>query len=141
MSVACQHRNRNWRSCATARTPGRAPVPPSMRRTLVSAARAGSLRRLLRVGFPGLGHGVVYQRPKVWVFGWRDAVAGCLMVLDLIRSLSTEDLPPSNYVQLDPWRPPTPVRRLKPRRDRCEFCGDAELKAVFASLWELPAAP
>jgi E1 N-terminal domain/ThiF family len=74
-------------------------------------------------------------------FAFVSSLAGCLMVLDLIRSLSTEDLPPSNYVQLDPWRPPTPVRRLKPRRDRCEFCGDAELKAVFASLWELPAAP
>jgi len=38
--------------------------------------------------------------------------------------------PPSNYVHLDPWRPPTPVRRLKPRRDGCEFCCDPELKAL-----------
>lgn len=58
-----------------------------------------------------------------------------------MRSQFPEDVPPSNYVQLDPWRPPTPVRKLKARRDRCEFCGDPELKAVFASLWDLPAAP
>jgi hypothetical protein len=49
-------------------------------------------------------------------------------------------IPPSNYVHLDPWRPPTPARRLKPRRDGCEFCCDPELKAVFASLWDGPAA-
>lgn len=72
-------------------------------------------------------------------FAFVSSLAGCLMVVDLMRSQSTEGVPPSNYVHLDPWRPPTPVRRLKPRRDGCEFCGDPELKAVFASVWDLPA--
>jgi hypothetical protein len=67
------------------------------------------------------------------------AVAGCLIVVDLMRSQSTKDLTPTNYLHMDPWRPPTPVRRLKARRARCEFCGDPELKAVFASLWDAPA--
>ena len=74
-------------------------------------------------------------------FAFVSSLAGCLMVLDLMRSQSPDEAPPSNYLQLDPWRPPTPVRRLKARRDRCEFCGDAELKAVFAALWDLPVVP
>lgn len=72
-------------------------------------------------------------------FAFVSSLAGCLMVVDLMRSQCTEEVPPSNYVHLDPWRPPTPVRRLKPRRDGCEFCGDPELKAVFASVWDLPS--
>jgi hypothetical protein len=72
-------------------------------------------------------------------FAFVSSLAGCLMVVDLMRSQSTNDLPPTNYLQLDPWRPPTPVRRLKARRHRCEFCGHPELKAVFASLWDVPA--
>lgn len=48
-------------------------------------------------------------------FAFVSSLAGCLMVVDLMRSQSTEGVPPSNYVHLDPWRPPTPVRRLKPR--------------------------
>jgi molybdopterin/thiamine biosynthesis adenylyltransferase len=72
-------------------------------------------------------------------FAFVSSLAGCLMVVDLMRSQSTEEVPPSNYLHLDPWRPPTPVRRLKPRRDCCEFCGDPELKAVFASVWDLPS--
>lgn len=67
-------------------------------------------------------------------FAFVSCLAGCLMVVDLMRSKSTGNEAPSNYLHLDPWRPPTPVRRLKARRDRCEFCGDPELKAVFASL-------
>jgi molybdopterin/thiamine biosynthesis adenylyltransferase len=70
-------------------------------------------------------------------FAFVSSLAGCLMVVDLKRSLSTKDLPPTNYLHLDPWRPPTPVRRLRARRDHCEFCGDPELKAVFASLWDI----
>lgn len=72
-------------------------------------------------------------------FAFVSSLAGCLMVVDLMRSQSTDGVPPSNYVHLDPWRPPTPVRRLKPRRDGCEFCGDPQLKAVFASVWDLPS--
>lgn len=72
-------------------------------------------------------------------FAFVSSLAGCLMVVDLMRSLSTKDLPPTNYLHLDPWRPPTPVRRLKGQRSRCEFCGDPELKAVFASLWDITA--
>ncbi|MFT6669089.1 ThiF family adenylyltransferase [Bradyrhizobium sp. OHSU_III] len=72
-------------------------------------------------------------------FAFVSSLAGCLMVVDLMRSQCTEEVPPSNYVHLDPWRPPTPVRRLKPRRDGCEFCGDPQLKAVFASVWDLPS--
>ena len=74
-------------------------------------------------------------------FALVSGLAGCRMVVDLMRSQFPQDVPPFNYVQLDPWRPPTPVRKLKPRCDRCEFCGDPELKAVFASLWDLSAAP
>lgn len=48
-------------------------------------------------------------------FAFVSSLAGCLMVVDLMRSQSLEEAPPSNYVQLDPWRPPTPVRRLKAR--------------------------
>lgn len=72
-------------------------------------------------------------------FAFVSSLAGCLMVIDLMRSLSANDLPPTNYLHLDPWRPPTPVRRLRGRRNRCEFCGDPELKAVFASLWDITA--
>jgi hypothetical protein len=73
-------------------------------------------------------------------FALVSSLAGCRTVVDLMRSQSTEGVPPSNYVHLDPWRPPTAVRRLKPRRDGCEFCCDPKLKAVLASLWDLPAA-
>jgi molybdopterin/thiamine biosynthesis adenylyltransferase len=70
-------------------------------------------------------------------FAFISNLAGCLMALDLLRSQSTERAPLRNYVQLDPWRPPMPVRRLKPKRSDCEFCGDPELWSVFTSLWGL----
>jgi hypothetical protein len=70
-------------------------------------------------------------------FAFVSNLAGCLMVVDLLRSQST-DSRPTNYLHLDPWRPPAPVRRLKPRRQGCEFCGDAELTSVLASLWDFP---
>jgi molybdopterin/thiamine biosynthesis adenylyltransferase len=70
-------------------------------------------------------------------FAFVSNLAGCLMVVDLLRSQST-DTAPTNYLHLDPWRPPTPVRRRKPRRQGCEFCGDAELTSVLASLWDFP---
>ena len=66
-------------------------------------------------------------------FAFVSNLAGCLMVVDLLRSQST-DSAPTNYLQLDPWRPPTPVRRLKLRRQGCEFCGDKELTSAFASV-------
>jgi molybdopterin/thiamine biosynthesis adenylyltransferase len=70
-------------------------------------------------------------------FAFVSSLAGCLIALDLIRSRSSGHVPPTNYLQLDPWRPPTPVRILKPRRALCEFCGDPQLKAAFAAVWEI----
>jgi hypothetical protein len=70
-------------------------------------------------------------------FAFVSNLAGCLMVVDLLRSRSIGYVPSPNYLQLDPWRPPTPVRRLKLRRQGCEFCGDSIVMGAFASIWDL----
>jgi hypothetical protein len=69
-----------------------------------------------------------------------DVLAGCGGVgtgfLWALQTLETY-VPSPNYLQLDPWRPPTPVRRLKLRGQGCEFCGDSIVMGAFASIWDL----
>jgi molybdopterin/thiamine biosynthesis adenylyltransferase len=71
-------------------------------------------------------------------------LAGALLALELVRYETPPIGSRSNYLTLDPWRPPTlRARRDRARRRECTYCG-GEGRSAFREVWpeiDWPSVP
>jgi hypothetical protein len=66
-------------------------------------------------------------------------LAGTMLALEFVRRrFRRTPVEPFNEWHLSPWSPPlVEGRRSRPRRDGCTFCGRRDVRAAFATLWQV----
>jgi E1 N-terminal domain/ThiF family len=64
-------------------------------------------------------------------------LAGLLLALELVLvTHGGRNLKDSNYLSVDPWRPPhNRIRRVRERNYDCEQCGTPQFSLAMASVW------
>ncbi|MCA8179536.1 hypothetical protein [Burkholderia vietnamiensis] len=70
-------------------------------------------------------------------FSFVSNLAGVLLALEMYRyQTDRENWRKSNYMFLSPWMPPhSQLRRLRPRRPRCEFCSVPTSLQALKGVW------
>ncbi|MGO7179022.1 ThiF family adenylyltransferase [Rhizobium ruizarguesonis] len=67
-------------------------------------------------------------------FAFVSNMAGAYLALELVRR--TAGVATTNYMFLDPWRPPYPkLRSFRTRDSDCQFCGKRQTQLAFRAVW------
>lgn len=69
-------------------------------------------------------------------FAFVSVLAGTLLVIELVRQLTSEEPLQDNYWRASPWHPPIGRRRMiRPRQPGCSFCGNPTFRSINETLW------